>query len=860
MDELEFSDGEGLNFDPLSLPNDSDSEPDDRPIAPEKEQDEAQRPESPASRPASPNPTPSGPAPSTKFSPRPSWRSIPRASVKIEKLSVSLDFIEALESACKENSQLSAADNERLWNPPRKQVDTSDPALRQALRTFMGADAPVTVETFNAFRDGALERHPNAPFPSFYKTKKSLEQLTGVCTIETDMCPNSCIAYTGPFSELDKCPYPKCGEPRYDQAKLRQGICEARAKFSTIPIGPYIQALWRHPETAEELKHRRKHHGTASEAESEQWEDIFHGSDYANLVRDGVIKPTDMVLLFSIDGAQLYAHKASDCWIYIWVILDLRPGLRYKKKFVVPGGFIPGPNAPKNTDSFTFVGFHHLAVIQREGLPIWDSSTCELFICYLFLLLSTADGPGQQHMSGSNGHNARIACRFFCGLEGRHRFQAPQYYPAALRPTNSPNGAAERPDVNLQRDLRDSPSSATSIQQYEMAMTHLLMSKTKTEYKQRQTEVGFGKPSILSGLPRCLPPPRVFPGDLMHYILNIGDLLSGLWTGKLDKVYPPDHVNTWPWRVLIGDAWTQHGAAVADSIHYLPNEFDRAPRNPVEKINSGYKAKEWQHWLFGLGPALLYGLLPPAYWANFCKLVHVVRLLHQRSISKNELKVAYKLVLEFTYEFEMLYYDRRIERVHFVRQSIHTPLHMVQEVRRIGNLILYAQWTLERTIGNLGEEIRQPKHMYANLSQRGLYRAQLNALKAMDPTFDRSAIKALPTGGKDIGDGYQLLPRHDNVGRPPESSNELEALKTYLSREWNTPFDKERDNSLIKRWARLALPKNGQVARSQFAEKEDKRVTRSGGMVTVMCSVLWDMHIMLIIPSFIVPFENARGF
>jgi hypothetical protein len=214
--------------------------------------------------------------------------------------------------------------------------------------------------------------------------------------------------------------------------------------------------------------------------------------------------------------------------------------------------------------------------------------------------------------------------------------------------------------------------------------------------------------------------PQGFPSDLMHYILNIGDLLSRLWTGKLDKVYPPDSVDTWPWRVLVGDAWKQHGAAVAHSHHYLPDKFDCVPRNPVEKINSGYKAKEWQHWLFGLGPALLYGLLPDAYWFNFCKLVHVVRVLHQRSISKDELKGAYKLVLEFAYEFKTLYYDRRIEHIHFVRQSIHSPLHMVQEIRRIRNLILYVQWTLERTIGNLGGEIWQPKHMYANLSQRGV--------------------------------------------------------------------------------------------------------------------------------------------
>ncbi|KAJ7820012.1 hypothetical protein B0H14DRAFT_3876438 [Mycena olivaceomarginata] len=476
MDEL--SDGEGLNFDTLSLPNNSDSESDDDRNGPE-EQEQRQRAESPLSRPVSPAPLLLGPAPGTKFSPRPPWQSIPRASVKIEKLNVSLDFIEALETACKASTQLSAADNERLWNPPRERLDTSDPGLCQALRTFMGADAPVTEETFNALCDSTLECHPNAPFPSFYKAKRKLEELTGVSTNETDMCPSSCITYTGPFAKLNKCPYPKCGEPRYDQAKLQHGVCVARAKFWTIPIGPYIQVLWRHLETAEELKHHHKHHGTPSKAESEHWEDIFHGSDYAKLVRDGVIKPNDMLLLFSIDSAQLYAHKASDCWIYIWVILDLRPRLRYKK---------------------------------------------------------------------------------------------------------------------------------------------------------------------------------------------------------------------------------------------------------------------------------------------------------------------------------------------FV------------EICRIGNLILYAQWTLERTIGNLGGEIRQPKHMYANLSQRGVYRVQLNAIKAMDPTLDQTAKEVVPTGGRDIGDGYQLLPRQDHIARPLETTSEFEALKSYLSGAWGVPYDDEQHNSCVKCWACLILPESGQVSRSQFRESEDNRV------------------------------------
>ena len=45
---------------------------------------------------------------------------------------------------------------------------------------------------------------------------------------------------------------------------------------------------------------------------------------------------------------------------------------------------------------------------------------------------------------------------------------------------------------------------------------------------------------------------------------------------------------------------------------------------------------------------------------------------------------------------------------------------------------------MECTIGNLGEEIRQPSNPYANLSQRGLLRCQVNALTAMIPDLQQS--------------------------------------------------------------------------------------------------------------------------
>ncbi|KIO11941.1 hypothetical protein M404DRAFT_48044, partial [Pisolithus tinctorius Marx 270] len=80
----------------------------------------------------------------------------------------------------------------------------------------------------------------------------------------------------------------------------------------------------------------------------------------------------DIVLSVLLDGAQLYESKQSDCWLYIWIILNLSPDKRYKKTHVLPGGFIPGPNKPKNLDSFLFIGMHNLSALQSEGLRIWD--------------------------------------------------------------------------------------------------------------------------------------------------------------------------------------------------------------------------------------------------------------------------------------------------------------------------------------------------------------------------------------------------------------------------------------------------------------------------------------------------------
>ena len=87
---------------------------------------------------------------------------------------------------------------------------------------------------------------------------------------------------------------------------------------------------------------------------------------------------------------------------------------------------------------------------------------------------------------------------------------------------------------------------------------------------------------------------------------------------------------------------------------------------------------------------------------------------------------------------------------------------------------------MERTIGYLGEEIRQPSNPYANLSQRGLLRCQVNTLMAMIPDLSPPP-PSIPQGAIDLGqpEGYILLraqDRYDCLMCPQEAS----ALLRYL--------------------------------------------------------------------------------
>ena len=208
-----------------------------------------------------------------------------------------------------------------------------------------------------------------------------MARATGIDPIKHDMCINSCIAYTGPLDQLTHCPICPQREARFDPVALAKGKQVPRRTFLTFPICPQLQILRSSPSTAQLMRHRREVTARIRAQgldNIEEIDDLFQGRLYLDEVLAGNITDDDMVLMLSIDGAQLYAMKASDCWFLICIVFDLPPEYRYKKRFVLPAGVIGGPNKSKFMDSFLYPTFYHVSAVQREGLMVYDAIECRI--------------------------------------------------------------------------------------------------------------------------------------------------------------------------------------------------------------------------------------------------------------------------------------------------------------------------------------------------------------------------------------------------------------------------------------------------------------------------------------------------
>ena len=313
--------------------------------------------------------------------------------------------------------------------------------------------------------------------------------------------------------------------------------------------------------------------------------DIVMGWDFLGAVLDSDIKEHDILLMVSLDGAQLYKSKESDCWMYIWIIGNLSPDIRYRKLNVLPGSFIPGPKKPKNVDSFLFPGMHHLAMIQCKGLSMWDPFSDSRYSSYVYLLFTTANGPGLVYWDRMVGHSSKNGCHLYCGLPGRQKERTHCYYPALLCPRDRVSKGSNHADINV----FSLPPGGFS--DYSQNLHKIVSVANQTQWDKMKMETGLTKPPLILGLNRLhsLGVPLCMMTDIMHLAGNILDLLISLWRADID-VGPSNDKATWDWAIFRDeDLWTSHGKDITAAGSFLPGSYNSKPCNITEKINTQYK-------------------------------------------------------------------------------------------------------------------------------------------------------------------------------------------------------------------------------------------------------------------------------
>ncbi|KAG2134172.1 uncharacterized protein EDB93DRAFT_1051892, partial [Suillus bovinus] len=145
----------------------------------------------------------------------------------------------------------------------------------------------------------------------------------------------SCMAFTGLNSNLVECAI--CNKPCYNPIKFANS--QGKEKFPRLvttlfPLGPQLQVLYHDTKSAEEMEYQQQQTQKIFDklndhSAKQSYSDFLDGKAYREAVHDGRIRNDDIVVMMSIDGAQLYQSKQSNCWLYIWVIYERSPDNHY---------------------------------------------------------------------------------------------------------------------------------------------------------------------------------------------------------------------------------------------------------------------------------------------------------------------------------------------------------------------------------------------------------------------------------------------------------------------------------------------------------------------------------------------------
>jgi hypothetical protein len=330
--------------------------------------------------------------------------------------------------------------------------------------------------------------------------------------------------------------------------------------------------------------------------------DVFDSKNYSTLRErfvtvNGVRMPykffsdlRDIALGLSTDGFSPFKRRKKTCWPLLLFNYNLPPEIRFHLKHVLCVGVIPGPNKPKDADSFLWPLVEELLKLEL-GVSAFDVCASEKFALRAYLITVFGDIPAVSMLMRMKGHNGVSPCRM-CKVDG-------------LR---VPRGSTTH-YVPLDRSRHPDVANSDRVKCYDPLDLPL---RTHDEFLEQARKVQFAESSAaedrlskqygIKGVPilstlSSLFFPHSFPYDFMHLIYeNVIKNLVLLWTGNykgLDEGSGDYTLNPTVWDAI--------GVATAAGGSTIPTAFGARPPN-ISKDRTACTAETWSFWLLYLGP------------------------------------------------------------------------------------------------------------------------------------------------------------------------------------------------------------------------------------------------------------------
>ncbi|QRW03842.1 Transposase family tnp2 [Ceratobasidium sp. AG-Ba] len=506
-----------------------------------------------------------------------------------------------------------------------------------------------------------------------------IAKLSGVKPEDYDCCINVCHAFIGQFADEDKCS--TCGALRYDE------LGRPRQSYQYIPTTGRFLAMFNNPSFIEKLEYRHNY-----EQREGRIDDVFDGQLYKNLCQQNIaIEGEDIgVKYFSgkydiatsllADGVQIFKQETATCWPIILQILNLPPRDRVQMRNVMPLCVIPGPNQPKDFNSFLEPFVLECQKMAR-GVEAFNTRTGRPFILRHHPILVGGDMQAIKHLEEMKGVGGKLPCRG-CESEAIYHRNKRTYYLPLAEPLDPDNPAART-------------SSYDPLN---------LPTRTEAGMK-RQTQKMLNAET-----------PRTWS-------------LSGLVPIRL--LLTTDARTTSSLR-----DWAEIGRETEAASASIPSYFTR----PLPNINTQrrlYCGESWAFWLLYIGPIVLRNRLADKYYNHFLELVSIVKCLIQFENSTERIEQLRGRWLDTNFRY---YYQYNYDRISVCKLTLHALLHVADDVLLCGPVWTTWSYLTERYCREVIACARQRVVPSATIAKFVLQLSQLSAVAMRFPEVRKALL------------------------------------------------------------------------------------------------------------------------